>query len=79
MRENAKTEEADTNVKVLPAPQPTDPLSIVIAKIQKAQMILSEPDNDGLRAIMVEPVLKSAVASLTEIYEKYRTKRKAKV
>jgi hypothetical protein len=66
------------NVKILNPAQPADRLSAVLVKIQKAQMILSEPDNDGLRSVMVEPVLKSALASLDEVYEQYRTRRKTK-
>jgi hypothetical protein len=80
MTEKAKTQvdEAETNVQMLVPSKPSDPLAAVIVKIQKAQMILKEPDNDGLRDSMVEPVLRLAISGLTEVYQQYKARRKAK-
>jgi hypothetical protein len=76
MTENAK---AEPNIKMLASSKSSDPLAAIIVKIQKAQMILSESDDDGMRSELTETVLKSALASLTEVYEKYRTRRKSRM
>jgi hypothetical protein len=75
MTENAK---AEPHIKMLANPQSADTLSAAIVKIEAAQKIMVDHDKDGLRAALVEPVLKLAIADLTKVYQTYKAQRKAK-
>jgi hypothetical protein len=53
-------------------------LEAVIKTIQRAQMVIGEPDVDGHKAVLTAPLLKLAVSQLSDIYEAYKPKRGSK-